>query len=67
MGNKTAWGDAIIGINEVQLDRMERDLLKDINWEQIIYKDHNWPQLLWHGTSYTLTEFPYQKYVYEKK
>ena len=53
MGNKTAWSDAIIGINQVQLDRMERDLLKDINWKQIIYKDHNWPQFLWHGTSYT--------------
>ena len=53
MGNKTAWSDAIIGINQVQLDRMERDLLKDINWKQIIYKDHNWPQILWHGTSYT--------------
>lgn len=53
MGNKTAWSDAIIGINQVQLDRMERDLLKDINWKQIIYKDHSWPQFLWHGTSYT--------------
>ena len=37
----------------MQLDRMERDLLKDINWKQIIYKDHSWPQFLWHGTSYT--------------
>ena len=36
MRNKTAWGDANSAINQVQSDRIEHNLLKVMNWKQII-------------------------------